>query len=209
MRTHLGDVSKKITHLFHPPPAKPPEPAASKPEPPPEPPPSVAKLRARAETFILDLIRKTPALDFWKTELWEWLENKPVRSALGMSKEDERSWNEILEFAIEKINKRSRSFKISLDAQRYRSYLTVTLLKGNEWEDLCNEVWASPESDNPQRISEPAMKLRPWVKEHGSPSDWVKDSTLSWHVGSADGGTVSELISKNSVENSDRLFVMK
>lgn len=35
MRSHLGDVSKKITHLFHPPPAKPLEPATSKPEPPP------------------------------------------------------------------------------------------------------------------------------------------------------------------------------
>jgi hypothetical protein len=145
MRAHLADASKKITHLFHPPPPKPPEPAASKPEPPaePPPPPSIAELRNRAESFILDLIRETPAFDFWKTELFEWLENKPVRSALGMAKADERSWNEILEFAIEKINKRSRSFKISLDAQRYRSYLTVTLLKGKEWEDLCKEVWGS------------------------------------------------------------------
>lgn len=66
MRTHLGDTSKKITHLFHPPPAKPSEPAASKPEPPPEPPPppSIAELRARAENSILDLIRNTPAFDF-------------------------------------------------------------------------------------------------------------------------------------------------
>jgi hypothetical protein len=78
-----------------------------------------------------------------------------------MSKEDERSWNDILEFAIEKLNKRSRSFKISLDAQRYRSYLTVNLLKGKEWEDLCDEVWGSSQSDNPRRISEPAMKLLP------------------------------------------------
>jgi hypothetical protein len=132
MRAHLGDVAKKITHIFDPPPAKPPETAASKPDPPPvpPPPPSIAELRVRAENFILDLIRKTPAFDFWKTELWESIENKQVRSALGMSKEDERSWNEILEFAVEKINKRSRSFKISLDGQRYRSYLTVTLLKG-------------------------------------------------------------------------------
>jgi hypothetical protein len=185
MRSHLGEASKKITHLFHPSPAKPPEPAASKPEPPPEPlpPPSIAELRARAETFILDLIRETPSFDFWKTELFEWLENKPVRSALGMSKEDERSWNEILEFAIEKINKRSRSFKASLDAQRHRSYLTVTLLKGKEWEDLCNEVWGSSQSNNPLRISEPAIKLLSWVKEHGSPGDWVKESTLSWHAG--------------------------
>jgi hypothetical protein len=100
-----------------------------------------------------------------------------------MSKEDERSWNEILEFAIEKINKRSRSFKISLNGERYRSYLTVTLLKGKEWDDLCNEVWGNSASDNPRRISEPAMKLLPWVKEHGSPNDWVKESTLSWHAG--------------------------
>jgi hypothetical protein len=122
MRAHLGDVSKKITHLLHPPPAEPLEPPASKPATPPEPPPpaSMAELRARAEKFLLDLIRKTPAFDFWKTELFEWLENKPVRSALGMSKEDERSWNEVLEFAIERINKRSRSFKISLDAQRHQ-----------------------------------------------------------------------------------------
>jgi hypothetical protein len=66
-----------------------------------------------------------------------------------MPKEDERSSNEFLEFAIEKINKRSRSFKISLDAQRYRSYLTVTLLRGDEWEDLCNDVWVSFDSGNP------------------------------------------------------------
>ena len=67
-----------------------------------------------------------------------------------MAKEDERSWNELLEFPIEKLNKRSRSFKISLDAQRYRSYLTVTLLKGNEWEDLCNEVWPRPNPRIPE-----------------------------------------------------------
>jgi hypothetical protein len=47
-----------------------------------------------------------------------------------MSKEDERSYSEILEFVIEKLNKRSDSFKTSLDGQRYQSYLTVTLLKG-------------------------------------------------------------------------------
>jgi hypothetical protein len=75
-----------------------------------------------------------------------------------MSRADERSWNEILGTAIEKINKRSRSFKISLDGQRYRSYLTVTLLKGNEWDDLCNEVWASTESDNLRTITDPAVE---------------------------------------------------
>jgi hypothetical protein len=69
---------------------------------------------------------------------------------------------------IEKINKRSRSFQISLDEQRYRSYLTVTLLKGKQWEDLCNEVWGLPQTENPRRISEPAMKLLSWVKENGS-----------------------------------------
>jgi hypothetical protein len=151
----------------------------------PEPPapPSIAELRSRAETFILDLIRNTPAFDFWKTELWESLENKQVRSALGMPKEDERSWNEILDAAIERINKRSRSFKISLDAQRYRSYMTVTLLKSREWEDLCKEVWADSQSDNPRRMTESAMKLLSWVKENGSPNDWVRDSALSWHAG--------------------------
>ena len=35
---------------------------------------SIAELRARAEAFILELIRETPAFDFWKTELWESLE---------------------------------------------------------------------------------------------------------------------------------------
>jgi hypothetical protein len=186
MRAHLGDVSKKITHLFHPPPAKPPEPAASKPEPPPEPPPppSIAELRTRAETFILDLIRNTSSFDFWKTELWERLENARVRRALGMSKEDERSCCEILEAAVEKINKRSRTFRVSVDGQRhYVSSLTVTLVKAKEWDDACNEVWADSPSDNPRRITDPAMKLLSWVKEHGSPNDWVKDSTLSWHAG--------------------------
>jgi hypothetical protein len=186
MRAHLGDVSKKITHLFYPPPTKPPEPAASKPEPPPEPPPpaSISELKARAETFILELIRNTPAFDFWKTELWESLENARVRRALGMSKEDERSCYEILEAAVEKINKRSRSFRVSVDGQRhYVSSLTVTLVKGKEWDDACNEVWADSSSDNPRRITDPAMKLLSWVKEHGSPNDWVKDSTLSWHAG--------------------------
>jgi hypothetical protein len=136
----------------------------------PEPPapPSIAELRSRAETFILDLIRNTPAFDFWKTELWESLENKQVRSALGMPKEDERSWNEILDAAIERINKRSRSFKISLDAQRYRSYMTVTLLKSKEWEDLCKEVWADSQSDNPRRGSlrnfADAAKLLEWIE---------------------------------------------
>jgi len=27
------------------------------------------------------------------------------------------------------------------------------------------------------------MKLFSWAKEHGSPNDWVKDWTLSWHAG--------------------------
>jgi hypothetical protein len=177
MRAHLGDTSKKITHLFHPPPVKPPEAAASKTEPPPEPPPpSIAEPRARAETFILDLIRERPAFDFWKTELWECPDNKQVRGALQMAKADERSWSEILGFALEKINKCSRSFTISLDAQRYRSYLAVTLLKGKEWDDLFNEIWGPPQSYNPRRISDPALKLLSWVKEYGSPDDFISIS---------------------------------
>jgi hypothetical protein len=181
MRAHLGDASKKITHLFHPPPAKPAEPAVAKPEPPSEPPKaSIAELKTRAEEFLLGLIRKTPAFDFWKTELWEWLETKQVRGALGMSKEDDRSWSEIFESAIEKINKSSRSFKISLVQRRY---LTVTLLKGKEWHDVSREVSISSDLDNPRRVTESALKLLSWVKEHGSPNDWVKESTLSWHAG--------------------------
>jgi hypothetical protein len=138
--------------------------------------PSIAELRGRAQNFILGLIRNTPAFDFWKTELWESLENARVRRPLTMSKDDERSCYEILEVAVEKINKCSRSFTISLDAQRYRSYLAVTLLKGKEWDDLFNEIWGPPQSYNPRRISDPALKLLSWVKEYGSPDDFISIS---------------------------------
>ncbi|HXM05327.1 MAG TPA: ankyrin repeat domain-containing protein [Chthoniobacterales bacterium] len=118
--------------------------------------PSIAELRARAEDFILEIIRNTPAFDFWKTELWESLENARVRRALGMSKEDERSCYEILEAAVEKINKHSRSFRVSLDGQRhYVSSLTVILVKGKEWDDACSQVWAGSSSEDPRRITEP------------------------------------------------------
>jgi hypothetical protein len=56
-------------------------------------------------------------------------------------------------------------------------------LKGKERDDACDEVWVGSSSDNPRRITDPAVKLLSWVKEHGSPDDWVKDRTLSWHAG--------------------------
>ncbi len=185
MRSHLGNFSQKIAHLFHPPPMKTPAPTAAKPEVPAETPKAtLSELRERAENFILGLIRKVPAFDFWKTELWESLENNKVRRVLGMSKQDERSCYEILEAAIEKINNRARSFKISLDGQNgYVSSITITLLRGKEWDDVCNEVWPETESNNPKRITEPAMRLLSWVKEHGSSDAWVKERTLSWHAG--------------------------
>jgi len=145
---------------------------------------SLSELRERAEDFVLGLIRKTPVFDFWKTELSESLENNRVRRVLGMQKDDDRSCYEILESAIEKISKRSRSFKVSLDGQNgYVGSITVTLLKGNEWDDLCEEIWAGSKSDNPKRLTEPAVQLLSWVREHGSPDDWVKERTLSWHAG--------------------------
>lgn len=145
---------------------------------------SLSELRERAENFILGLIRKTPAFDFWKTELWENLDNSRVRRALSMSKDDDRSCYEILEAAIEKINRRSRSFRVSLDGQSgYLSSVTIALLKGKEWDDVCEEVWPGCESNNPRRITEPAIKLLSWASEHGSPDDWVNERTLSWRAG--------------------------
>jgi hypothetical protein len=156
MRAHLGDFSKKVAHLFHPAPAKPPEPPASKPEPPPEPPrASIAELKTRAEDFILGLIRNRPAFNFWKTELWE-------------------SWT-MPESAAPWACRKRTSGPVTKSSKPQ--------LKSKEWDDLCNEIWTSSESDDPRRITDPALKLLSWVKEHSSPDDWVKDRTLSWHAG--------------------------
>jgi hypothetical protein len=187
MRAHLGNFSQKIAHLFHPPLVKAPAPTTNKPEVPVETAKaSLPELRARAESFIMGLIRKTPTFDFWKTELWESLEDNQIRRALGMSKQDERSCHGIFKDAIEKINKRSRSFKVSLDGQESYSTvrsITITLLSCKEWDDVCNEVWTEPEPNNPKRITEPAIKLLSWTKGHGSSDHWVNERTLSWKAG--------------------------
>jgi hypothetical protein len=100
---------------------------------------TLPELRARAENFIIGLIRKVPAFDFWKSEFWESLENSQIRRALGMSKQDDRSCYGIFQDTIEKINKRSRSFKILLDGQEDYGTLrsiAVTPLSGKEWDHV-------------------------------------------------------------------------
>jgi len=70
----------------------------------------------------------SPPFSLVSTEFWESLDNSQLRRSLGMSREDGRSSYEILEAAIEKINKRSRSSKVSLDVQgAYVPSLAVTL----------------------------------------------------------------------------------
>ncbi len=187
MRTHLGDSLRKIDLLLHPPVVQ----EASRPkaveaaksvE---KPKLTIGALRANAERFILDVIRKRPVLRFWEETLHESLYDQDLRRGIGMAKDDDRSPSEIFETAVDRINRAYKTFSASFEKAESRggwSRVKIVPAEGKEWPDVLSEVWEEAGS-NPRRLSEPALKILQWAQERKLPNDWEKETLVSWKAG--------------------------
>ena len=206
MRTHLGDYTKKIANLFHPPPVKPakssPETIQTQRKREDLEPATLPELKARAESYFIDTLKNTPEFRFWSTEIREHLDSTNARRILGMKRDDERSYYHIFQEGAQRVNKLSKSFEVTIQGNDYNktiSGMTITRLKGKEWVDVQNEVWKDSPASNPRRISDPSLKLFTWLREQPPSEEWLSETTVSWKAGfKGRQGLVSSLLKELS-----------
>jgi hypothetical protein len=144
----------------------------------------IAELRVRAESILLDVVRQTPRLHFTRDAISDYVDAKLVRKALGMDKEDNRELEPMLTTAAGKLNKKIRSFKITVQRSTYsQMQLTAHLAEDAEWNQAVEEAWSYSDSPNEFALTNPALGLLRFIRSGDLEQDFMSERSISWKMG--------------------------
>jgi hypothetical protein len=190
MRAHLGPkFVKAINELFHPSETKATQLTAAAVVSSPSTPvvkPTLAQLKAWTEEYIWEMIRGIRFVRFWQAEIKRVVDQQSLRKHLGLTEDGEHSLREIVQAAVQKIASQSKTFSTIYDDDQERYALgtiTFRVKAGNNWRDLVEEAWKRAEDPTPRSLTRPAYALILWLEEAQFPTEWIKETTLSWKAG--------------------------
>ncbi len=144
----------------------------------------IAELRVAAESVVLDVIRQAPLLHFTMDQVSSHAEAKKVRKAIGMLKKDNRDVRPIIADAVAKVNKRLRTFKVSIEPwSRYDNKFVAILNDDAEWSDAVTEAWSYAENPNEFYLTDAALGLSQFLRSGDLDQDFVSERSISWKMG--------------------------